>query len=83
MEAPRHQQSFQDAAVGSLNLDDGSGEARDHPASGRANGTAYSNGVQDDMAWNSAPIYLPVSGATLLVRPPAPADLREAWLLIR
>ena len=34
------------------------------------------------MAWNTAPIYLPVTGATLLVRPPAPGNLWEAWLLI-
>jgi hypothetical protein len=31
------------------------------------------------MAWNRAPIYLPVTGAVLLVRPPAPATLQEAW----
>ncbi len=37
----------------------------------------------DDMAWNRAPIYLPITGATLTVRPPAPANLREAWLSIR
>jgi hypothetical protein len=37
----------------------------------------------DDMAWNRAPIYLPITGATLTVLPPAPATLWEAWLLIR
>jgi hypothetical protein len=37
----------------------------------------------DDMAWNRAPIYLPITGATLTVRPPAPGNLWEAWLLIR
>jgi hypothetical protein len=35
------------------------------------------------MAWNRAPIYLPITGATLTARPPAPANLWEAWLLIR
>jgi hypothetical protein len=45
--------------------------------------TAASAPPADDMAWNRAPIYLPITGATLTVRPPAPGDLREAWLLIR
>jgi uncharacterized protein YdeI (BOF family) len=37
----------------------------------------------DDMTWNRAPIYLPITGATLTVRPPAPDSLRGAWLSIR
>jgi hypothetical protein len=32
-----------------------------------------------DTAWNRAPIYLPLTGATLTVRPPVPANLWEAW----
>ena len=32
------------------------------------------------MAWNRAPIYLPITGVTLLVRPPIPAHLWEAGI---
>ncbi len=56
---------------------------RGRAAAGRAHGTAYSNGVQDDTAWNRAPIHLPLTGAALTVRPPAPGNLWEAWLSIR
>jgi len=53
-------------------------------AAGRAGTTARAVAVQqDDMAWNRAPIYLPITGAVLTVRPPAPATLWEAWLSIR
>jgi hypothetical protein len=48
-----------------------------------ATATAASAPTEYDMAWNSAPIYLPVTGAVLTVRPSAPANLREAWLLVR
>jgi hypothetical protein len=56
---------------------------RGRAAASRPAAAARGNGVQDDMAWNRAPVYLPLTGATLTVRPPAPADLREAWLSIR
>jgi hypothetical protein len=56
---------------------------RGRAAVGRAAATTRSNSVQDDRAWNRAPIYLPITGMTLLVRPPTPANLWEAWLLIR
>ncbi|HSN75398.1 MAG TPA: lamin tail domain-containing protein, partial [Anaerolineae bacterium] len=53
-------------------------------AAGRAGTTARATSVQQDaLAWNRAPIYLPITGAVLTVRPPAPANLWEAWLLIR
>ena len=58
---------------GEADLRRGRGEAS------RANDTAQANGAQQDMAWNSAPIYLPVTGATLLVGPPMAGNLREAW----
>ncbi len=41
--------------------------------------TAASAPTADDMIWNRAPIYLLITGTTLTVRPPAPANLREAW----
>ena len=44
---------------------------------------AASAAPADDMAWNRAPIYLPLTGATLTVRPPAPDSLWGAWLSIR
>ncbi len=45
--------------------------------------TAASATAADDTAWNRAPIYPPLTGVVLSVRPPVPANLREAWLLIR
>ena len=53
---------------------------RGRAAASRAGAAAPTNGVQQDMAWNRAPVYLPITGVTLLVRPPAPVDLRAAWL---
>jgi hypothetical protein len=44
-----------------------------------ATAAAASAPPADDMAWNRAPIYLPITGAVLTVRPPAPATLWEAW----
>ncbi|HNU05593.1 MAG TPA: lamin tail domain-containing protein, partial [Anaerolineae bacterium] len=50
-------------------------------AAGRSGTTARGAGAQQaDASWNRAPIYLPVTGAVLLVRPPVPGSLREAWL---
>ena len=52
---------------------------RGRAAASRSGAAAPANGVLQDTAWNRAPIYLPITGASLLMRPPAPADLREAW----
>ena len=49
-------------------------------AAGRAgSSTRAGRGQSQDVAWNRAPIYLPITGAVLTVRPPAPANLWEAW----
>jgi hypothetical protein len=56
---------------------------RGRAAAGGSNGTVRAKGVQDDMTWNHAPIYLPITGAVLTMLPQAPATLWEAWLLIR
>jgi hypothetical protein len=55
---------------------------RGRAAASRATTMVQANGAQDDATWNTAPVFLPVTGATLLVRPPAPGNLREAWYQI-
>jgi hypothetical protein len=56
---------------------------RGRAAASRSTTIVQANGAQDDGTWNTAPVFLPVTGETLLVRPLAPTNLREAWLLIR
>ncbi|MBE2233339.1 MAG: lamin tail domain-containing protein, partial [Anaerolinea sp.] len=49
-------------------------------AAGRAGSSTRAGRAQSqDIAWNRAPIYLPITGAVLTVRPPVPANLWEAW----
>jgi hypothetical protein len=55
---------------------------RGRAAASRSTTIAQANGAQDDGTWNKAPIFLPITGATLLVRPLAPANPREAWCQI-